>query len=165
MNPVSIIINWSGPFTYDKASMMERQGIYMCFGRNKLGPAPEENKLLYCGISERDVGNRIREHGYENYNHEENDWWIGHQAFPRKKSRKILGLAEWVIIYFSEPEYNSLMAVNPPYEEVFLINEWFFEDGKRRSNNIGVMQHISDVLCWSPDVRLVREGNLTIWEH
>ena len=166
MSPLSIIINWSGPYSFEEAIESERQGIYICFGRNRRGPEPEEYKLLYCGISERDIGDRVYEHLNEEFNHNENDWWIGRQVLPRKKSRKILEFTEWIIIYFTKPEHNIQKSGNPPYEELFLINEWFFPDGEtRRRKNVRVMQHVSDVLCWSPDTSLVREADLSVWEH
>ena len=166
MSPISIIMNWSGPYTFDEASELERQGVYIVYGRNRRGPEPENFKFLYCGISVRDVGTRIYEHLNDEYNHPDNEWWIGRQIFPRKKSRDILELTEWVVTYFTEPEQNWQKTQNPPSQETFLINEWFFPDAdRRRINNIGIMQHISDVLCWSPDTNLVREGDLSVWEH
>ena len=80
--------------------------------------------------------------------------------FPRRKRKAILEMAEWVITYFAEPDHNLRKTQNPPSEEIFLINEWFFpNEGERRRNNIRAMHHISDVLCWSPDTSLVREEN------
>ena len=166
MRSFSIIIHWYGPFSFNDAINIKEEGIYFTYGRNKKGATPENCKLLYCGISERDIGERINEHCNDSYNHQQNEWWIGRQIFPRKKSRQILEFAEWIVVYFTAPEHNFKKRKNPPTEEIFLINEWFFSTTEeRRRNNIGVMQKISDVLCWSPDSSLVREGNLRVWEH
>lgn len=164
MSPIAIIIHWKGPYSFDEACEVKKKGLYIVSGRNRHGIEPENEKLLYCGITKRDVGTKIRKHYDDEYNHPNNKWWIGRQIFPKKKSKTILELAKWVIIYFAEPDQNFQKSQNPPTQDVFLINEWLFPDGNRRINNIGIMQHISDVLCWSPDTSLVREGDLSIWE-
>lgn len=166
MNPISIIINWTGPYSFEQACEQEKQGLYLVHGRNRNGKNPIRRKFLYCGISERKIGKRVSEHQCESYNHSENSWWIGRQAFPKRKSRTFLELAEWIIIYFAAPEHNWRKIQNPPSQEIFLINEWYFPCGeKRRMKNIGVMKDFSDVICWSPISGLVREGNLTVWNH
>lgn len=163
---MSIIINWSGPYSYNQACQKKKQGLYLVHGRNRLGASPNSQKFLYCGISERDIGKRIGEHQLENYNHPDNTWWIGRQIFPRNKSRKILELAEWIIIYFSDPEHNCRKIAYPPSQETFLINEWYFPcSEKRRIRNVSVMKEFSDVVCWSPNTQLVREGDLSVWNH
>lgn len=55
MNAISIIVNWSGPNNFDDASKLEKQGIYLVYGRNRKGTEPDNYKLLYCGISEREI--------------------------------------------------------------------------------------------------------------
>ena len=166
MNSISIIINWCGPHSFNQACQQNSQGLYLVHGRNKLGKSPNCQKFLYCGISERDIGKRIREHQLELYNHPKNNWWIGRQAFPKRKSRKILELAEWIIIYFAGPEHNWKKGEKPPSQEIFLINEWYSPCSKnRRIRNVGVMKDFSDVICWSPNSELVREGNLSVWNH
>ena len=165
-NYISIVINWSGTYSFDQACQQKKQGLYLLHGRNKLGAPPTSKKFLYCGISERDIGKRIGEHQFDDYNHPDNQWWIGRQVFPKNKSRKILELAEWIIIYFSSPEHNYRKIDNPPYHEIFLINEWHYPcSAKRRIRNVGVMKNFSDVVCWSPNSRLVREGDLSVWNH
>ena len=165
-NEISIIINWSGTYKFDQAIELEKQGLYLAFGRNKFGAAPAEKKLLYCGISERNIGSRIKEHSNDGYNHNSNEWWIGRQIYPRKRNRSWLELAEWIIVYFTGTHHNKKKTQYPPSQETYLTNEWFFPDTiTRRKRNLGVMHWISDVLCWPPGKRLVKEGNLIVWEH
>lgn len=166
MNSISIIINWSGPFSFSQACLQKKQGLYLVHGRNKLGANPNYQKFLYCGISDRDIGKRIGEHKLDSFNHPDNTWWIGRQVFPKKRSRKIIELAEWIIIYFAGTEHNCKKIKNLPSQEIFLINEWYFPcSERRRIKNVSVMQYFSDVICWSPDTRLVREGDLSVWKH
>mgnify|MGYP003968789381 CR=1 FL=1 len=164
--PISVIINWSGPYSFDEAKKLKKQGIYLAYGRNRLGRDPSDKKLLYCGISERSVGIRIREHKNAVYNHPSNEWWIGRQVFPVRKSRETLEWAEWVITYFFDPSINTQKKLNPPPAEIYLVNEWFFKTGdRRRLNHIGIMHFISDVICWSPVTNKVGRGNLSTWEN
>jgi len=163
----AIIIHWSGPYTFQEAIEQKKMGLYLVYGRNKKGPSPIKEKLLYCGVSanRRGVGQRISNHKNKSYNYEKNNWWIGRQVYPNRKNRKFLEWAEWIIIYFNAPEHCDRKSASPPKEEIYLINEWFSKDGRRRLNQIGVMQSIEDVQCWSPVSKLHRKGNLRIYDH
>ena len=165
MTSISIVVNWTGPYSFESACNLTDKGIYLIFGRNKRGKNPEFSKVLYCGITERDIGKRIAEHYNEAYNHYNNKWWIGRVVFPIFNTRDHLESVEWILSYFSGTEHNIRKTQNPPKNEIYLINEWYFVNERKRIRNVDIIKHISDVVCWSPLTRLVREGNLRTWEH
>ena len=152
-------------YLFENACNLSGPGVYISLGRNSRGKSPANNKLLYCGISSRDIGKRILEHREDKYNHLSNEWWVGRVIFPEENRIEYLEIVEWIIVYFSETEHNIRKTQYPPKNEIYLINEWYFPDGRRRVRNRGMIKLIADVLCWSNTTNLVREGNLTVWEH
>jgi hypothetical protein len=176
---IAIVIHWFGPYSVDKACELDGNGLYLVFGRNIKGRAPNQSKLLYCGISEnkKGIGQRIKEHinDQHNYCHANNQWWIGRQVYPDVNadthSREFLEMAEWTMIYFSGTTSNIKKTKRPPKHNLYVINEWFMPNesasgiSDRRLRNVNVMKSIMDVQCWSPTTRLIRESNLKVFAH
>lgn len=162
-----IKVQWYGPHTFEQACQEKKFGLYMVHGRMSTGTNPKQKKLLYCGISENQngVGQRISQHECEIFNHRSNLWWVGRLSFPQRHSRNYLEAAEWMIIHFCGTECNIKKAMNPPQSETVLINEWFKLNGDRRRRNIDVLKKIQDVLIWSPELRQIAGGNLSVSEY
>lgn len=158
--PVSLIIGWEGPYSFDEASGLEGPGVYLVYGRNRRGAPPRFDKILYCGISDRDIGRRIWEHRDDPYNHSLNSWWIGRRVYPLEHRRAVLEDVEWMLVHFYSAEHNVRKKINPPPRKIYLINEWCFPDGRRRERKRDIATQISDVICWSPDSGTVYEANL-----
>ncbi len=175
----SVVIHWCGPWTFEQATKFTGIGMYLAYGRNRLGRPPKEPALLYCGITAtKDVGRRVRDHKDREFNHNKNQWWIGYQEFPKSKQRerKYLEWAEWNISYFQQPAYAWKKSSNPPKDSIYLINEWFSldapdgDDWRRRKKRVGVMQWCPDVICWTPKgwwtkSDQLRKGNLSVRDH
>lgn len=175
----SIVVHWCGPWTFEQATKFESPGLYMAYGRNRIGSPPAEPFLLYCGITAtKDVGKRVYDHLDREFNHPKNRWWIGYQEFPKSKwkEKKFLERAEWNITYFCRPYFSEKKVINPPNDAVYLINEWFTldepngEKWRRRKNRIDLMTEIPDVICWTPrdwweNSDQLRKGNLKVYDH
>ncbi len=163
-NALSIVIDWSGPYTFEDACKQTGDGLYLSYGRNKLGATPKKLKLMYCGISEDQsgVGSRIKQHEGREFAHADNEWWIGKVRFPSNADRLALEMAEWAIVYFSGTESNVSKTANPPKMPIFLINEWYKPNGERRRRQRSVTLQISDVMCWTPETAQLRTGNLKV---
>ena len=147
-----IVIRWKGPFTFDTAGEQEGHGIYLCWGRNRLGAPPAEPKLLYCGISAAagGVGSRIKNHDDRDFNHAENDWWVGNVSLPTRSTRRHLEAAEWMVVRFTGTEHNWQKTRSKPKFRAYLVNEWYSAKGAVRVNHVGVAGVVPDVLGWDP---------------
>ena len=158
----AIVIAWYGPYTFEEASCCAEQGLYMVYGRR--GKSVLKNKkVLYCGITTRDVGTRVAEHVADVYNHRDNRWWVGEQIFPKKRSRSVLEDAEWVLTRFTNAKYAKSKTKGLPKKTIYLINTWYKTDEETlRVRNRNIMKAVPHVICWSPDEEVLRTGNLKV---
>ena len=160
--PVSIVIAWYGPYTFEEACDCVEPGLYMVYGKHGKSVL-KDKRVLYCGISGRDVGERIVEHKDEVYNRRKNDWWVGEQVFPARKSGDAREEAEWVLTRFVKAKYAKAKTKGVPKKETYLINVWYKTDEVTiRRNNVNIMKVVPDVLCWSPEEEVIRKGNLKV---
>lgn len=152
MSASMILVRWTGPYTFDEARKRKGSGLYVCWGRNRLGKTPSALKLLYCGISEdkRGIGQRIYAHKGEDYDHKSNDWWVGRVALPSRSTRAELEAAEWMVVRFTGTEHNEKKALTEPPHHCYLVSEWFTKDGGARANQKGASRAIHDVIGWDP---------------
>jgi len=167
LKPVSIVVAWSGPYSLDAAKKLKEPGLYLYYGRRYRSRKLPEGSFLYCGISEQDLGKRLASHRGDPYHHKKNKVWAGRVVFPAGKlKRKYLEDAEYAVIYFARPKGNDMKKKSPPVKPVYLISEWFKPDGKtsRRRKNT-VMKSVPDVVCWSPERREQRSGDLKTKRH
>jgi hypothetical protein len=146
-----MLVRWKGPFEFDEATQIEGPGLYLCWGRNRFGAPPAQDKLLYCGISEdeRGIGKRIAAHKKDPYNHPDNHWWVGEVHLPAKSSRGHLEAAEWMVVRFTGTEHNRQKTVSTPAFDCYLINEWYTPEGEARHRHTGVAGAIPDVIGWN----------------
>jgi hypothetical protein len=158
MAAAMMVVRWSGPYRFDDACEEEGAGLYLCWGRNRLGAAPAEAKLLYCGISAATagVGSRISQHAGREFDHASNDWWVGRVWLPTRSTKKHLEAAEWMVVRFTGTEHNWSKTRSKPKFAAYLVNEWFSAKGKVRLNHVGVAQVVADVLGWDPHTNHLR---------
>lgn len=152
MSAAMMVVRWNGPFRFEDACEEGGAGLYLCWGRNRLGAAPAEPKLLYCGISAAagGVGSRIYQHADREFNHPTNDWWLGRVWLPTRSTRKHLEAAEWMVVRFTGTEHNWNKTRSKPKFPAYLVNEWYSAKGEVRLNHVGVAHAVADVLGWDP---------------
>ncbi len=160
-NHNTIIINWSGPFTYEdiENNPDDGNGLYLATGRLKY---QREDEIKYCGITQGSFLTRIKEHHKVGQITKNQLFWLGKVVVPKSPSRHYLEIAESLIIYFWQPELNERKKIAIP-KPTTVINYWFKPDGEPRINQKSIYKDLDDVLSW--DGNLWRTGNLSVYSN
>lgn len=156
----SIAVRWFGPYDHENAALEVDDGLYLCWGRQRMGPSIPR-QLLYCGISENEegIGARIEDHFGREFAHYSNEWWVGRVFIPEDHDRSDLELAEWMITFFLQPRHARKKRKNPPHETCYLVNEWYTVAGGVRKRLRGAAAEVHDVLCWDAEEGVLRFCN------
>lgn len=160
------LVNWSGPFDFDAAKDQKHNGIYLVFGRKRLGPNPSEFLPMYVGKAFRKggVGSRLREHDNREFDHPNNSWWTARIHAPDDHTDTDVRNVEAMLIWGVDPACNEKGTYNPPKVSACVINQWYFPDGEtRRTNNIDTMAYVPDVLTWDRSIWRVADRLVRPW--
>ncbi len=157
----TVIIKWTGPFTYDDIKYQPDwgNGLYLATGKLK---HEREASIQYCGITEGSFIYRLKNHHKIHEITREQEFWIGTVEYPSEASRHFLEIAESIIIYFWQPTLNERKRFHPP-KPTTIISKWFKKDGSPRLRQHPLCKDLDDVLSW--DGEIWRSGNLQVWEE
>lgn len=144
------LVKWTGPYSFEQACEQDHNGVYLVFGRLRLGRAPAEPRPLYAGKAFRagGVGARLREHAPREFHHPDNSWWLGQILTPAEHSDGDVRAVESMIIFGVGPMCNNRGLYHPPRQASTVISYWYGVNGARRDRNIDAMKHVPDVLTW-----------------
>ena len=157
----TIIVSWRGPLLYSEIEDNPDWGncLYLATGKLKHG---RESTIQYCGITEGSLIKRLKNHHKVPKINREQEFWIGTVNYPNEPTRDNLEMAEYIIVYFWQPELNERkkLSIRKP---VSLINKWFKKDNSPRRRQHPICKDLSDVISW--DGELWRTGNLKVWSE
>jgi hypothetical protein len=158
----TIIIRWEGPHTFESASSSDLgNGLYFLSGRRRY---ERTDQIQYFGITTREkYHDRIRydHHALVQIREDSLRIWLGQIEYPRRFNVDHLKLAERCLIYFWQPNLNTIGKIRPS-EPVCLVSRWTKLDGSVRRKRESVYKELPGVLWW--DNEYWRSGNLTLWQ-
>jgi hypothetical protein len=133
--PVSAVINWFGPYTYEEAIAATRldygAGLYAAIGRCAY---EKTDKFQYIGVS-NNLHNRLQKpRGLYDLLSQKCILWLGEMASTLVPGKGIggrnaaLDLAESAHIFFMQPPLNTQKTMSAPTGEVTITNRWWKPD-------------------------------------
>jgi hypothetical protein len=134
-------IDWYGPYSRKEAikdaAEYNPRGLYMALGRLNRETV---SKPQYVGLS-TSLSNRLRNHANLEWieaNGTIDQIWLGYAATAEQSGRRskstprTIDDAEWCHIYFMRPPVNTNRVLNPPQQNVTVLNRWWHADGRPR---------------------------------
>lgn len=136
MSHVALIVDWYGPYSYEKAKTSAKNdfcdGLYMVIGKTKHQKA--STAIQYIGVA-KDLCSRLcnGHHKIHEVTRERKFWLgeIGSVGIPGPKGKVIdvrIDLAEWAHAYFLRLPLNDKKTKNAPDRAVTVLNRWWQVD-------------------------------------